>query len=404
MLGPLPSIRTPRIHFPFGVRSRKPTEITCVKLALSMLCENPDRRTGLTTLFHEFVAHGLRLFPDLRWVIFAGPDQLWEIRDPRIEVVRDFPANNARLRRIWADQFRVGPAAKTRGADALLTVGFVPRRAPLPVVMHVFSLHHLRERRGWRSLYRHRAIAHGLERARLVIANSQWTADQITAAYVETFPRQIVSPEGVQHDRFFPAPAPDGDIEARNALALPERYLLWSSNFYPYKRVKLVLAAYAALDPRLRTRFPLVLVGGDWNGGQQEAEDEAARLGIKADTRFLGWIEDRWLPACYRGARAHLLSSEEETFGRSVLEAMACGCPCLVHDLPVLREVAGEAAEFINYSDTPGTAPSLARLCEDDARVQNLRAAGLARARLFSFERLARERITAIEEILPRAT
>lgn len=61
-----------------------------VTLALSILCENPHRRTGLTTLFHEFVAHALRQFPDVRWVVFAGPEQAWEVIDERVEVVRDF--------------------------------------------------------------------------------------------------------------------------------------------------------------------------------------------------------------------------------------------------------------------------------------------------------------------------
>ena len=102
-----------------------------------MLCENPDRRTGLSTLFHEFVAEGLRHFPEVRWLLFAGPKQAWSIESKNVEVVRDFPANDRRWIRLWADHFRVGPAARARGADALLTIGFVPSTAPLPVVMHV---------------------------------------------------------------------------------------------------------------------------------------------------------------------------------------------------------------------------------------------------------------------------
>src|SRR5947209_12792037 len=41
-----------------------------MKLALSLLCENPLRKTGLTTAYHEFVSRSLKLYPELSWVVF----------------------------------------------------------------------------------------------------------------------------------------------------------------------------------------------------------------------------------------------------------------------------------------------------------------------------------------------
>jgi glycosyltransferase involved in cell wall biosynthesis len=358
-------------------------------LALSMLCENPRRRTGLTTLFHGFIAEALRQFPAVHWLLFAGPDQPWDLVDPRIEVVREFPANDRRLARLWADHFRVGPAARRRGAAALLTVGFGPMRAAgLPVVMQVFSLHHLHGEGGWQAGYRRAAVKRGLRQAALVITNSQWTAGQLVARG-----RVLVSPEGLDHTVFNPAGPAGG-------AGVPSPYLLWVSNFYAYKRVGLVLAAYARLAPALRARWPLVLVGGDWAGGRERAEAQAGELGVAADTRFLGWVEDAALPALYRGARAHVLSTAEETFGRSVTEAMACGCPCVLQDLPVLREVAGDAALFVDFADAVAAAEALRRICTDEALAATLRRDGVKRAADFGYARLARERVTAILETL----
>src|SRR5215203_1019122 len=107
-----------------------------MKLSLSMLCENPRRKTGLTTLFHEFVGWSLKLFPDLEWLIFAGPDQEWSITDRRLEINRQFPANDQLNRRLWADHFQVPVVARQRGVEAMLTVGFVPARKTLPTVTH----------------------------------------------------------------------------------------------------------------------------------------------------------------------------------------------------------------------------------------------------------------------------
>jgi glycosyltransferase involved in cell wall biosynthesis len=360
-----------------------------VTLALSLLCENPFRRTGLTTLFHEFVAQALKQYPEVRWVIFAGPQQPWDIEDERVEVVRKFPSNERRLARLWADHFRVGPAARARGASALLTVGFVPlRTAGLPVIMHLFSVHHRRAGGGLGAGYRRWAVERGLREAALVIVNSAWTRSQLG----EVRPPVLVSHEGVQHERF----RADGPGGAEVLPELPSEYVLWASNFYGYKRAPLALAAYARLSAETRMRFPLVLVGGDWAGGRAGAEQAARALGIERDVRFLGWVDDAVLPAVLRGARVHVLATSEETFGRSVAEAMACGCPCVVQDLPVLREVAADAAMYVEFTDSAAAGAALARVCEDDLWAERMREAGVRRAQEFSFEKLTRERMEAV--------
>jgi alpha-1,3-rhamnosyl/mannosyltransferase len=200
----------------------------------------------------------------------------------------------------------------------------------------------------------------------------------------------------LRHDVF----CPDGPA---GGPGLPPRYLLWAANFYPYKRAELALTAYARLAPELRAQFPFVFVGGDWEGGRARAQADAQRLGVAADTRFLGWVDDAALPALYRGARAHVLPTAEETFGKSVTEAMACGCPCVLQELPVLREVAAGAARFVDFADAAAASEALRKICTDDGLAAELRAAGLKRAAGFSYERLARERMAAILEVLGSA-
>jgi glycosyltransferase involved in cell wall biosynthesis len=356
------------------------------KLALTTLCENPGRRTGLSTFFPEFIAHSRRLFPDVTWIVFAGKDAAWPDTDPGVEVCRDFPSNERPLPRLLADHLRVPREAARRGAAALLTVGFFPLRPQgLPVAMHVLAASHLRGGGGPRHAYRRQAVARGLEQSALVIVNSSWMKSQLGPARCP----MLVSPEGLNHEQF-------GPTGASGVAGISGRYLLWASNLYPYKRIDLTLAAYAALPAATRSEFPLLVAGGDWNGGRARAEAEAARLGLREDVRFLGWVADEQLPALYRGAQAHLLSTSEETFGRSVLEAMACGCLNVVQDLPVLREVAAGTAVYVDYSDTAAAARVLEQACAGAAGREQLVAAGVRRAAEFSYERLARERVGAI--------
>lgn len=380
-----------------------------MKFALSTLCENPLRKTGLTSLFHEFVVRGLELYPELEWIVFAGPRQEWTIADPRVEVVRDFPANDRLARRLFADHFLVPGAAARRGADALLTVGFVPLLKRQPGIMHLFSFQHLEGSNrvgGLRSFYRRFIVRSSVERADCIIVNSKFAADQFLRAFPGAKKRLTVSYEGLQHDQFTPE-SPGGEGEAERARLRAEfgvepGYLLWVSNFYAYKQADLLLKAFAKLPAAQRAAHPLVMVGGGWLGGIDAARAQTAALGIADEVRFLGWVDDRWLGPLYRQARAFCLASREETFGRCVVEAMASGTPCVVNRIPIMAEVTGGHALVVDFQDTGAVARALTTILTDDAEHDRLRAAGIEWARQFTFEKLTRERIETIRHCLGR--
>jgi alpha-1,3-rhamnosyl/mannosyltransferase len=373
-----------------------------MKLALTILCENPLRRTGLTTLFHEFLSRSVNLFPDLKWVVFAGPEQDLGVESERIQWVRRFAANDDLKRRLWADHLRVGPLARGLGAQALLTVGFVPLRHSLPTVMHVNSMQHLSRNNqvgSLRQVYRVWMTRRGLRRAALVITNSKFAAGQILAACPAVRDRLVVSYEATQ-PQFVPEGTPGEAGRLKDQFGLAPGYLLWVSNFYLYKQADLLISGYAALPEAVRARMPLVMVGGEWQGVLAAVRRQVAQRGVAADVHFLGWVADEWLPPLYRHARAFCLPSREETFGRCVTEALASGTPCVLNDIPVMREVAGDAALIINFADPARVTQTLQRLFDDAGLRARLRQAGLAQAARFSFDRLTRERVEAVRSLL----
>jgi glycosyltransferase involved in cell wall biosynthesis len=369
-----------------------------VRLAFTFLCENPHRQTALTTFFREYLLHSLNRFPELEWIVFAGPRQEIGLTHPRLQYVRDYPANDDIRARLIADHFKVGPHAKRLGAAGLFTIGFAPIRAPLPVFMGVNSLQFLsRENQvGFvRQVYRERTCSHGVRKAALVITNSGFAASKLRAAYPICTNKLIVSHEGTQTE-YSPEQAP-GEVEAlQKELSLNPGYLFWASNFYRYKQAPLFLEAYADLPAELRAQMPVVMVGGDWEGGKAAAEDVIRARGIEADVRMLGWIDFKWLPVLYRQALAYVLPSREETFGRTTTEALASGTPCLLQDIPIMHEIAGEAALIIDFNNRELVTRTLRRLYEDESLRQRLGVAGLERAKKFSFEKMAVERVGAV--------
>ena len=170
-------------------------------LALSTLCENPLRPTGLSTFFPAFVREARAQFPDIAWLVFVGPEASWPEGDPGVRVCRDFPSNERPAARLRADHLAVAGAARKAGAKALVTVGFHPLwDAGLPVAMQVFSVPRFAGASGLRERYRRWAVERGLGRSALVIANSAWTASRLPPARGPV----LVSHEGLDRVRFTP--------------------------------------------------------------------------------------------------------------------------------------------------------------------------------------------------------
>jgi len=96
----------------------------------------------------------------------------------------------------------------------------------------------------------------------------------------------------------------------------------------------------------------------------------------------LGYVEHARLPELYRGAEAFVYTSRFEGFGMPVIEAMACGVPCVVSSHPSLDEASGDAAVRAD----PESADAIAAgISEALARRDELVARGLAHARRFTW-------------------
>jgi glycosyltransferase involved in cell wall biosynthesis len=80
-----------------------------------------------------------------------------------------------------------------------------------------------------------------------------------------------------------------------------------------------------------------------------------------------------------------------EGFGLTPLEAMACGAPVICSNASSLPEVVGNAALLVNPRDDDEIAQTIARVLDDAALRDELRAKSLARAAQFSWERAASE-------------
>ncbi|MCX7099355.1 MAG: glycosyltransferase family 1 protein [Methylococcales bacterium] len=127
-------------------------------------------------------------------------------------------------------------------------------------------------------------------------------------------------------------------------------YILCVSTIEPRKKIDALLEAYLLLPARLRSAYPLVLVGG--KGWLSERLHQLIDSGKRGGwLHYLGFVPEIDLPALYAGARLFVYPSIYEGFGLPVIEAMASGVPVITSDRSCLPEVAAGAAMMVNPDD-----------------------------------------------------
>lgn len=189
-----------------------------------------------------------------------------------------------------------------------------------------------------------------------VIAFLGWSEKNITAV-----------PLGVS-PTFQPLPAAAvAPVMARHGLTY-QGYCLCISTLEPRKKIAELLQAYQGLPAALRTRYPLILVGGaGWLSEQLHADID--RLAAQGWLKYLGFVAEQDLPALYAGARSFVYPSIYEGFGLPVLEAMACGVPVVTSGFTSLPEVTQGAAQLVNPDDIDALAEAIAiSLCDETWR------------------------------------
>jgi glycosyltransferase involved in cell wall biosynthesis len=109
---------------------------------------------------------------------------------------------------------------------------------------------------------------------------------------------------------------------------------------------------------------------------------------------------DAVLANLYRDAGVLVYPSKDEGFGIPLLEAMSMGCPVVCSDINIFREVAGEAAEYVDPWKMESIAAGIERVIGDTERRQVLQAQGKRRIGIFSWQRCAVETINVYRELI----
>jgi glycosyltransferase involved in cell wall biosynthesis len=176
-----------------------------------------------------------------------------------------------------------------------------------------------------------------------------------------------------------------------------EKYILFVGSIEPRKNLVKLLKAYLSLPEYIKKNFKLLLVG--FRGWENKEIIELLNKS-KGAVNYLGYVKNEKLAELYRKASCFVYPSLYEGFGLPPLEAMACGCPVVVSNVSSLPEVCGDAAYYVDPTDTESIAGGIEKVLRDEELRQNMIEKGLERAKLFSWEKAAKEHLKVFEEVV----
>jgi glycosyltransferase involved in cell wall biosynthesis len=119
---------------------------------------------------------------------------------------------------------------------------------------------------------------------------------------------------------------------------------------------------------------------------------------------MLGEVPYEKLHQLYRLCDVCVCPSYAESFGHPLVEAMALGAPIVAADLPVHRELCGEAAIYFQVFDECALAAQCVQVMTEQPLREALREAGLRRSRDFSWDEHCRQLADLIRRCSARAS
>lgn len=239
-------------------------------------------------------------------------------------------------------------------------------------------------------------IQHAAQYAKGIIAISQSTKDDIVRYLkVDQSKISVIYP-GYDNNLF--APIDDQALldGVCRKYGIGGNYILHVGTLEPRKNTKRLIEAYLRLRKTGAIKHKLVITGAKgW------LYDEVLLLMqdtvYRNEIIFTGYIDIEDLPSLYSGADVFVYPSLYEGFGLPPLEAMACGTPVITSNVSSLPELVGDVGILVDPYSVDEIADAIYRVVSDDKLREDMRQKGLKRAKIFSWEKAAREMLNVIE-------
>ncbi|MFA4826240.1 MAG: glycosyltransferase family 4 protein [Methanoregula sp.] len=149
--------------------------------------------------------------------------------------------------------------------------------------------------------------------------------------------------------------------------------LLWVGRFVPGKGVNNLIEAFQKIVKDFENTR-LILVGE--GPLKSTIDDQIEKLGLKNNVEIYDYWNNSKLPELYNESDIFILPSLMEGVPRTILEAMACGIPVIITELPHLREIVNGAGLIVPQGDSEKLTCAISQLLNNKEMALQLGKAG----------------------------
>ena len=227
------------------------------------------------------------------------------------------------------------------------------------------------------SVYKYE-LMRSFQRARAIITVSEHAKRELLKYTDVSAEKVFAVHNGVDHSRYFPT-----ESGSENEM-FTIKYL--GGLGVPHKNAQMLLETARILHQR---GIPFRMEIGGYLPEQHPLRMYAQKHGLDK-VHFAGFVPEDAMQAFYQTADLFFFPSLLEGFGFPPLEAMACGTPALVSDIPVLRETLGDAAIY-SEPTADEFAENIIRLQQNPTVLSEKREQAISQAKQYSWEKSAQQ-------------
>jgi glycosyltransferase involved in cell wall biosynthesis len=311
-----------------------------------------------------------------------------------------FPWSNERRNLRTLSEHLYAPIRLPLGRMDVFSTLIAPAVKPTPsLVAHFKTMHAFTAPEALSQaarLYRRIGYPRTAKVADAIIINSESLRAEVHR-HLDVDPAKLrLIPEAVDHELFRPGDPTESRQKLRERHGIRGPFVLFVSSLWPYKNCEGLLRAFAIAKSDLDGHQLVVVGPGRDKAYVSELHALAAELGISDDVIWAGGVPLEWTVDFYRAASVFVYPSHNETFGLTILEAMACGCPVVTSDRSAMPETAGGAAFLADPNDPQAIAAAILQARESSTEV---RTRGFARAAQFTWAQTAKQTLEVYREV-----
>lgn len=285
----------------------------------------------------------------------------------------------------------------SRKPDVFLTLThYGPRFSKIPTIVSVMDLSYLHYPQTFKKndLYQlTKWTEYSVKKAKKVITISNSSKNDIIK-YYKVRPEKVKVVHLGLKNLSMNAPS-EKDLKE---FGVNQKFILFVGTLQPRKNISRLIEAFSRLPKEISSDHQLVIIGKKgWL--YEDILSAPEKYNVKDKVVFLDYISDEDLPNFYRKAEVFVLPSLYEGFGLPVLEAMRYGCPVITSSVSSLPEAGGDAAQYFKPEDVDDIKKSIEKVLTDRSLREKMIERGREHYKKFTWEKAAKEVLSAIEEV-----